>query len=316
MGLRQHIAALAIAVVSAIHAAALAAAPERANPYEASTSDETKRAAIRALPLANIPAPQRARVESALSNVSLFRRLPIRVVDCDPEMYLFLMRNPDVVVNIWQVLGVTQLESRRIGEGKFEIADNAGTTGTVEVLYQSHDWNIALAEGRYEGPLSLRPVKGRCLMVFRTGYVREPDGRYYVTTRLDSFLTINQGPAELVAKVLHPMVGKIADNNFSQSVGFLGSMSRTAELNPGGVQRLAARLNRVSPEARQQLATIAQRIGNDYATLQQTAPERPTTSQTGRAEPPVTVAAEAAGEAEVSSQGTIVAERIDIPHSR
>ena len=106
-------------------------------------------------------------------------------------------------------------------------------------------------------PLLAWPVKGRCLMVLRSGYVRETDGRYYITTRLDTFLRVEHLGAELLTKTLHPVMGKTADMNFVQSVAFLGSLSRTAEVNARGVQRLAFRLARVQPELRQQLAELA-----------------------------------------------------------
>ena len=235
------------------------------NPFEANTSDEVRKLAIRGIPLDKLDPSQRARVESILSNTSVFRRLPVRVVDCRPEMYTFLVNHPDVIVNIWRVLGVTQLEARQVAPGKYQIADHAGTTGTIEMLYQTPDTHIALAEGRYEGALSLRPAKGRCLLVFKTGYVHETDGRYYITTRLDSFLSIEPGAAELVTKILQPVVGKVADSNFTQSIAFLGGLSRTAEVNPRGVERLSKKLTDVLPSGRQELAAIARRIGDDYA---------------------------------------------------
>jgi hypothetical protein len=235
------------------------------NPFEANTTDEVRKLAIRGIPMDKFDPDQRARVESILANTSVFRRLPVRVVDCHPEMYIFLVNHPDVIVNIWRVLGVTQLEAREVAPGKYRVADHAGTTGTIEMLYQSHDTHIALAEGRYEGAMSLRPAKGRCLLVFKTGYVHEADGRYYITTRLDSFLSIEPGAAELVTKILQPVVGRVADNNFTQSIAFLGSLSRTAELNPRGVERLSKKLTDVLPSGRQELAAIAERIGADYA---------------------------------------------------
>jgi hypothetical protein len=252
---------IAVALASPI---AVAQAP-KPNPFEANSSDQVRKLAIRGIPLDKFDPSLRARVESILTTTSVFRRLPVRVVECHPEMYSFLMNHPDVIVNIWRVLGVTQLEARETGAGRYEVADHVGTSGTIELIYQTQDTHIALAEGRYEGAMSLRPAKGRCLLVFKTGYVHETDGRYYITTRLDSFLSIEPGAAELVTRILQPVVGKVADNNFTQSIAFLGSMSRTAEVNPRGVERLSNKLTEVQPANRQGLAAIARRIGDDYA---------------------------------------------------
>jgi len=134
---------------------------------------------------------------------------------------------------------------------------------------------VVYAEGSYNGPLFMRPVKGRCLMVIKSGYVREPDGRYYITTRLDAFLNVEPGGAQLVTRTFHPLVGKVADSNFTQAVGFLGSLSRTAELNSRGVQRLASRLAHVKPEYRRQLAALAAAIGQQSAQVASRASQPP-----------------------------------------
>ena len=94
-------------------------------------------------------------------------------------------------------------------------------------------------------------------MVLKTGYVREPDGRYYITNRLDAFINVEPGMAELLTRTIHPMVGGIVDNNFSQTVAFVGNLSRTAEVNGRGVQRLAEKLAHVQPELRRQFADLA-----------------------------------------------------------
>ena len=40
-----------------------------------------------------------------------------------------------------------------------------------------------------------------------------------------------------MARTLQPLVVKNIDNNFIQTVAFLGSMSKTAEVNLAGMQR-------------------------------------------------------------------------------
>ena len=34
------------------------------------------------------------KVDAVLANVALFRRMPVRVIPCDPDLYLFLVRHP------------------------------------------------------------------------------------------------------------------------------------------------------------------------------------------------------------------------------
>lgn len=238
-------------------AAASPPCPTRSSLLEASTSDAARQDAAQSIPLTKLASEDRAKVGSVLSNVSIFRRLPIRVVDCDPDLYLFVVRHPDVVVNIWEIMKVSRLQLRQIDENQFQMGEPAGASAKFEFVYRSHDTHVLYGEGTYEGPLMTRPVKGRGVLVLKCGYVREPNNRYYITSRLDCFLTIEPAGAELIGKTVSPLMGKTVDNNFAQTVAFIGSLSRTAEVNGRGVQRLASQLTHVQPEVRAQFAEVA-----------------------------------------------------------
>jgi len=232
----------------------------RPGPPRADSSDAARRSAVQSIPIEKLDARARTKVAAVLSKTSIFRRLPPHAVECDPTLYLFLVRHPDVVVNIWEVLKISKLKVRQIGPNTYQVADTVGTSARIEFLYRSFDTHVIYAEGKYEGALLPVPITGRCLAVLKTGYIRETDGRFYITSRLDSFLSLEQGAAELLAKTLLPWLGKTADTNFVQSVAFLGSLSKTAEVNSAGVQRLATRLARVHPELRLKLAELAANI--------------------------------------------------------
>ena len=232
-----------------------------ADPSRADTSRVARRSAVQAIPVEKLSDGARAKVASVISNISVFRRMPIRVVDCDPNLYLFLLRHPDVVTNIWEVLKMSNMKLRQVGRNTYRASDAKGTLATAQLIFANHDTHIVYAEGLYEGPLLGAPVKGRCLLVLKSGYVREPNGRYYITTRLDTFIQVDPGGVELLTKAIHPLVGKTADSNFTQTVAFFGSLSRTAEVNTRGVQRLAGKLADVTPETRLRLAQLAGDIG-------------------------------------------------------
>ncbi len=235
-------------------AAELPATP-KSTLFEATTSLAARQDAIEAIPLDKLDSASKAKADGVLNNLTVFRRLPVRVIDCDPDLYLFLVRHPDVVVNIWEVMKLTQIQVRQTAANSFKIVEPAGTQATMEYLYRGHDIHVMYAEGSYTG--LARPVHGRCLVVLKSGYVRETNGRYYITNRLDAFLAVEPGAVELVTKAIHPLVGKIADNNFIQTAGFVSSLSRTAETNAPSVQRLASKLSYVQPEYRQQFADLA-----------------------------------------------------------
>jgi hypothetical protein len=258
-------AALGLSIGPVEPAGAAGPASLRPNPTEASTSDAARHDAMRSIPMERLTPDDRAKVNSVLSNVSVFRRMPVKVVDCDPDMYLFLVRHPDVVVNIWEVLKLSKLQLRQIGENEFQLTEPSGTVATLRFVYQSHDTHVVYCEGTYEGPLLPRPVKGHSVLVLKNGYVRETNGRYFVTSRLDAFLAIEPAGAELLTKTVSPLLGKTADNNFAQTLALVGSLSHTAEVNDRGVRRLASQLTGVQPEVRNRLAELVTALSQKTA---------------------------------------------------
>ena len=264
--------ALVVGVVASI---ACLAVPSQAvgpfslnpNPYKGTTSGAARKSALACIPLKKLDEEARAKVDLVLSETSVFRRLPIRVVQCDPDMYLFLVRHPDIVVNIWEIMGICQVTVRQVDENKFTVVDKTGTRGTAEFLYSSPTTHIIYVEGVFEGaPLTI-PARGRTLLVLKSGYVLEPDGRYYVTSRMDAFVQIEHGGIELLTRTFQPVVGRVVDINFLQTAGFLGSLSRTAEVDMRGMERLADKLTNVQPEVRHKFVQLSTQVARRAAQL-------------------------------------------------
>ena len=206
-----------------------------------------------------------------VNQASVFRRSPVHVSACDPEMYLFLVRHPEVLVNIWGVMGISNVSIKRTGDVTFRAADGSGTLCDVEFLYGDHKKHVIYAEGSYQGPLFKKPIRARCVLIVRSGYVRETDGRYHVTSRLDMFIKIENLAVELLAKTFQPMVGKASDTNFTETASFIARVSRTAEKNPKGMNGLARKLTKLTPEVRKEFSSLSAKVGEKAKQRQKTA---------------------------------------------
>ena len=143
-----------------------------AKPDGASTSRSTRDEAVRLIPMDKLTDDGRQKVAAVMSQVSIFRRLPTQVIACDPKLYLFLIEHPDMVVNMWEVMDVSDMRLEKTGPDSYRANDGVGTAGKVEYLHHSYDTHVMYAEGSYNGPLFINPVHGRCLLVLKTGYVQ------------------------------------------------------------------------------------------------------------------------------------------------
>jgi hypothetical protein len=238
------------------------------NAQDLNKSDSSKvsrDSAERAIAWGKLPPDGQAKVRWVLANTSVFRRLPVRMVQCDPALHQFLIQHPDVIVNIWEALGAGRVSMRQVSANVYQTSDETGTKGTMEYLFRSQGLNLAYIDGTYQGALFGQKIRTRGLMLLRSAEVREQDGMVYMVSRLDAFLNIEPGSVEFLSKSFMPIVGKVADNNFLQTAGFLGSVSRSAETNPQGMRRLTKKLTNVAPEVRDEFARITADIGKRAA---------------------------------------------------
>jgi hypothetical protein len=239
-------------------------------PGKSMTPRNTRDEAVRLIPLDKLPTEMRSKVTTVIQDVSVYRRLPTETVDCEPDLFRFLANNPDVLVNIWRVMGVSNVTLDRVAGDQFRCADGDGTTANLEVVYRSPQVQVIYADGLYDGPLFPRPVRGQCVAVLQYTSTRQASGRYEETARLDTFLHVDNVGVELLAKLFQGLVGRTIDHNFSETVSFIGSVSRTAETNPRGLHRLAGKLDHVEPERRNQFIAVTDHVAVKLADVKLT----------------------------------------------
>lgn len=266
-----------------------AAEPGRIAPLPShGTSPELQHDAHRTLPLSKLTPQGRALADKVLKDITVFRRLPHSAIECDPEMFTFLVDHPDMVINMWEVMGVSKVAMKKIGPASFHIDDGQGTTGEIHYLYRSASQHVVFCEGTYTGTLVPRAIRGRCLLSLRTAHVRDADDRNVIQCRLDSFVQLDNIGVELFAKTFQNMIGGVADHNFRETTGFASTVSRAAESGPEGLHRISAKCERVTLQTKQQFATITDRIYREG--MGALAPGQMTTARTGTTRTARTVA--------------------------
>ena len=231
-----------------------------ASPAGATNSRMAREDATRSVPFAKLDSELAPKIKRVIAKPSVFRRLPVQVIDSDPKMFHFLLNNPEVIVNIWQVMGITKVRMTRTGPNTYEASDGNGAKGDVHIAYSNQDTQVIYCEGIYDGPMFPKPLRAQCVLVVKAGFVQETNRRYYVTARCDAFIHFEHMGLELLAKTFQPMVNKSADINFVETAAFVSTVSRTSELKPTGMAKLGNRLQNVSPEVREEFITVSQQV--------------------------------------------------------
>ena len=244
-----------------------------ASDYQkASASKKSRKEILGKIPFKSLTPDAQQKVMDVLKNVSMYRRLPVQIVPCEKVLYDFMTYHPDTMVNIWELMGVSQMMLRQVGPDVFYMEDQAGTRGQIECLYRSPDLMLIYVYGSYEGVPFPKKVSGSGLMVLQNQQLRSTSGEKLLAIRLDAFMQIENNGVETLAKTFQPLVGNVADSNLNQVAGFLGRLSETAVENGLGVAHMARRLERVTPEVREEFAEVALLVAGRSAPINAPAP--------------------------------------------
>ncbi len=220
------------------------------------TGKTYRKRAITKIPFQQMTPAVSQKVSDVVNGASLYRQLPVTTIESDPDLYLFLLRYPETIISTWGLMDVSEMTATRTGPYSLTATDGAGTTTSADLIYGDPTLNIYYAEGEYDGPMILRKVKGKCVIVVESEYRRGQDGKVRVTSRMNFFLKIDNLAASIIAKTIHPLVGTTADHNFVETLKFAEKLSETAEKNGPGVQRMANRLKGLDPNVQRRFQEL------------------------------------------------------------
>lgn len=238
---------------------------------ESGDSDRaTREAAIRSLPTQRLTAEANRTIQSIVQSPTIYRRLPTQAIDCDRDMFVFLARNPEVLVGMWDLMGITNVQIRRTGPYKMEAVDGSGTTCQIDLVYGDPNLHVFVASGYYDGKMVAKPIEGSGVFILSSRYSESSEGRTTVTGTIDCFLQLDSLGADLVARTLSGLIGRSADNNFVETARFIAQVSQASEKNPPAMLDVANRLPQVDESTRRdfiaQINEVARR-GDRYAKL-------------------------------------------------
>lgn len=212
---------------------------------------DQRRELISSLPLDRLTADARGRILAIAKSPTLYRRLPTQAITCEPEMFLFLTRQPEVMVGIWELMGITQVQTQRKGPYHLLADDGSGTECSVDLVYGDTSLHLYTAEGSYDGPLVAGAIRGRGVFVVRSSYATGSVGQTTVTGTIDCFVQIDNLGADLIARTLSGLIGRSADYNFTETARFMSQVSLASQQNTAAMIDVAKRISQVDEPTRQ-----------------------------------------------------------------
>lgn len=218
----------------------------------AANDRDTRAIAMAALPLDRLVSSARQEILEIIDRPTLFRRLPAQQIETDADMFVFLTRHPEVLVGMWDLMGITNVKIRRTGPYTLEAQDGSGTTCQINLVYGDDNLHLFVAHGVYDGKLVARPVHGSGVFVVRS----QPVSPSETIGVLDCFLRLDSLGADLLVRTFGGLIGRSADHNFEETAGFIEQVGRASKINPSAMLDVARRLPQTTPPVQENFASL------------------------------------------------------------
>ncbi|MDP1798830.1 MAG: hypothetical protein Q8K78_15150, partial [Planctomycetaceae bacterium] len=203
----------------------------------------TRKAAIEELPLAELTPDARAKAQSVIRGLGLYRRLPTLGFDTDPGVYEFLLKHPVTAVSTWRAMEISRLALRGTGPNAYFADAGDGSIGHVEVWKSTPTETLIYCDGAFKSPLLTKPIIARSIMRLQSRFYKDNLGHPRVEHFGDVFVEFPSQTVETVARVISPLSYSIADRNFKQLSLYVHLMSQAMIRHPEWVQSIARRMD-------------------------------------------------------------------------
>ena len=185
---------------------------------------KTQRRAVSRLPLDELAEPWRERVRQVVEQPTLFGHGPSEAFGGDPDLYNWLLDNPERCVLAWRRLGAKCTEIKNRGQGVYGWSDAKGSDIHWQVVHDGDSQRIWFAEGKVRPSLFLPPVPVQLVISLRHGH--RPDGpdRTVVFQQADVFLKTDGKTGEFLSRMVGPSVPRLAEQYLGQLETFYSGL--------------------------------------------------------------------------------------------
>ena len=198
----------------------------------------------------------RARLESVVDAATVYHRTPSEVFICSEELYQLYLYDPVLTLELWKGLAESDATLEQVGPGQFRGTDGQHSKGQWEFAYKSPTLNVIFADGQYRGPLVGTTLHTKSVLVLRTVFFQEVDGRRFVKHQIDGWVKAESGTLKPLAKAIRPVFAKSVEATTQESLWFISLMCRYTLHDPHAVARTIASNDTIDAATKQRLQEL------------------------------------------------------------
>ena len=224
---------------------------------DATSDREAMNTAKAQIPFRRMSPRSQQRTSQILANISQYRRMPCLQYEVDPNIYQYLVNNPDVAVSTWRVMGISKLAMLQTGAFEYEASAADGSEGIADVLWRDAHQCLFIVEGTYTSPMLPGTIQASALVWLRYRFVDAKDGRVLVNQQVETFITFPNSAIDTLAKLATMITNTILDRNVFEVSLYARMMSSAAEKEPEWIEQVAQRMDGVLPQRCTELVQVS-----------------------------------------------------------
>ena len=188
---------------------------------------------------ADLPEADRVLLGEVLDHVSVTARSNGDTFLVRSDMFEYLLDHPEFATHLMRALEIARYRIWREPDGLW-LDDGAGALVRFHVVYAAYGSRVFYLRGHYQPPV-LPAIHGRVVVILE--YRSEPTGggKSHITPALASFVRIDNGFVEALARLFKAVIAPRAAKVTSRIVIDIAKTARVIESDPGRVDEALGR---------------------------------------------------------------------------
>ncbi|MFO0958155.1 MAG: hypothetical protein U0800_12130 [Isosphaeraceae bacterium] len=212
------------------------------------------------IPMDQVAPERRDEVAEVIRENTFTKRGETDTFPCNPKVYLALLNEPAITLALWQDLSSTPAKLQQIGPNLYQGSDGNGTTATWEYVLRSPRLHVMYCDLDYTGPRGNAKLKGRIVMVVRTGYFKEVNGEPWVQHDVEAFVKIDSKGWRAAAATVRPILERVLAEQVEEAGWFVSLMGRLVDTYPDWAAQTTLKQGQIPLSSRMQFRDLVVQV--------------------------------------------------------
>lgn len=177
-------------------------------------------------PRSTLPAALAAEVERVWTRPTITRHVEGERALAPLDLYVELIDTPEIATAAARHLQLARYDVQRLGADRFQVDDGSGARGEYQVLTSERGRRVMFSRGRHTGRL-VGTIAGIALTEIQ---FEAREG--HVAQRLTAWVVIENRFLAVVARVLVPLFGQVADRKLQEGFRVTARVAEWAAARP------------------------------------------------------------------------------------